>query len=172
MRLLLWVLLLTLTIFLSGTNGASSKLAKWDPTERYKLKSVVQPLPARILSADYKINAKRSLRGSSEKGATNDNDLVKIHTNNDEERGIINSRIVEMVSGNIAKIKAGLGLRLSKLRMKIIDMMYWKLYKMGAIPRKGASEKFKDPRAYHFSYERWYRMNTPPGNVKRREWWN
>ncbi|KAL4116683.1 hypothetical protein PRIC2_012135 [Phytophthora ramorum] len=101
MRLMLWVLLVTLVTLLASTDAALSKIAYVDTPNTSKLELIeATASPARGLSSEYIADGKRSLRVHANDNGTNDDDDDKPYAGWDEEERMIS------ISSILDRIKA------------------------------------------------------------------
>ncbi|KAL3666433.1 hypothetical protein V7S43_008683 [Phytophthora oleae] len=97
MRLLLWVLLLTLVAFISSINAESSIDSKVTQVSKEEVDALT-----RLFAVNNSDAAKRFLRGDA-KDLTAADDDSKEHSAEDEERGLIPSKLTNL----IGKVKTG-----------------------------------------------------------------
>ncbi|KAL4145221.1 hypothetical protein PRNP1_012894 [Phytophthora ramorum] len=171
MRLLLWVLLVTVVTLLASADAESSKIANVDTPTTSKLGSIEAPAPpARALSPEYTADGKRSLRvHGNDDDATDDNGGNELYTGEDEEERAI------LISDALGQIKASLGKLSNSMSAAVInrlnifsDIMAMRLYKMGETPISVQAKTLGsgiNKRAIDY-YTKWYDKNVASGVIK------
>ncbi|KAH7465553.1 RxLR effector protein CRE2 [Phytophthora ramorum] len=150
MRLMLWILLVTVVTLLASTDAA-------DTTTTSKLESIEAPgLLARALSPEYIADGKRSLRVRGNVDATDDDGGDESYIgDNDEERAISMPSFLDSF--------------LAKVLYKMRDAIFKNLYKKGNTPShieakyKGGSPRKSQGVA---DYRAWYEENVAAGVIK------
>nr|KAH7501629.1 hypothetical protein KRP22_9087 [Phytophthora ramorum] len=124
MRLLLWVLLVTLVTLLASTDAASSKMGNAVTTKTSKLESVQPPaLAARGLSPGNIADGKRSLSGHDNDDSTDDDaDDESYAGENDEERTIAISSILDRTKASMGKVKNSMSAVSARLDNVVLSM--------------------------------------------------
>jgi len=159
MRLLLWVLLVTLLAFISSTSAATSIFDSQD-TKVSQLKDEDIEILTRLLAVESGEDAKRFLRGADAKDSTTDDDNSE-QLDEDEERGILPSKLKNLFS----KAKNGW----SKVKANWYEKAFQRMNKNGETPTSlakrldigGQTEK-----RFETLYEKytvwWINKNTHP----------
>ncbi|KAH7465539.1 RxLR effector protein CRE2 [Phytophthora ramorum] len=169
MRLLLWVLLVTLVTLLASTDAAPSKIANANTPKTSKLESIETPAsPARGLSSEYIADGKRSLRVHANDNETNDEDDNKPYAGWDEEERMISiSSILDRIKAFLGKLSNTMTDRVTKRVNEIGEDLAMTLYREGRTPislqamNMGSGNK----RAMAF-YKKWYDTNVAKGVIK------
>ncbi|KAE8914173.1 hypothetical protein PF005_g22686 [Phytophthora fragariae] len=150
MRLVLWVLLVTLVTLLSSSDASSTTNS--DKKLASQLESSMEITP-RILSVDYESNNKRSLRGESKKTETDEDG---------EERAIF-----VKYHGSIQNLKDKLR-ALNPFSTKSMEKRFAKLAAEGNTPddykklyQIGTWSSRHWNRRLYEKYTAWYRVNYP-----------
>ncbi|KAL4116681.1 hypothetical protein PRIC2_012133 [Phytophthora ramorum] len=164
MRLLLWVLLVTLVTLFASTDAAPSKIANADTMKTSKVESIETPaVPARVLSPEYIADGKRSLRVHA-----NDDGGDESYTGeNDEERAILISSISNRLKASLGQLKSSIYAVVTKRVYKIAGALAMKLYRQGETPvsftakNLGARNNIAAP-----FYKEWYDTNVAKGVIK------
>ncbi|KAH7465559.1 RxLR effector protein Avrblb1 [Phytophthora ramorum] len=164
MRLLLWVLLMTLVTLLASADADASKIANADSTMTSKLDSIqARALLARALSAEFNADGKRSLRVHD-----NGNGGGESYTGEeDEERAISISSILDKIKTFLGNFTKRMVVGVTKKINKWNGDLAMQLYKKGETPislqAKGWGSKNKKAMAF---YKEWYDTNVKAGVIK------
>nr|KAH7499620.1 RxLR effector protein Avrblb1 [Phytophthora ramorum] len=170
MRLMLWVLLVTLVTLLASTDAALSKIAYVDTPNTSKLELIeATASPARGLSSEYIADGKRSLRVRANDNGTNDDDDDKPYAGWDEEERMISiSSILDRIKSFLVKLSNTLTGRVTKRVNEIGEDLAMTLYRQGETPislqaiNMGSGNK----RAIIAFYKKWYDKNVEAGVIK------
>ncbi|KAL4116615.1 hypothetical protein PRIC2_012067 [Phytophthora ramorum] len=129
MRLMLWILLVTVVTLLASTDAA-------DTTTTSKLESIEAPaLLARALSPEYTADGKRSLRVRGNVDATDDDGGDESYTvDNDEERAILISSISNRMKASLGQLESSISAVTTKQLYKFAGALAMKLYRQGETP--------------------------------------
>ncbi|KAH7465971.1 RxLR effector protein 24 [Phytophthora ramorum] len=150
MRLLLWVLLATLVIYISTTNAASAVTDSED-TKLSQLTSEDIEALTHLLAVESDVDAKRFLRGDTETDLTtagSDTDALDAEA---EERGIVPSSVTNLIN----KVKNGW----SKFKTKALEKAFKHMMKNGEDPTKLA-KRLEIGGAAEPRYEKLYEKYT------------
>ncbi|KAL4088035.1 hypothetical protein PRIC1_012465 [Phytophthora ramorum] len=162
MRLMLWILLVTVVTLLASTDAA-------DTTTTSKLESIEAPgLLARALSPEYTADGKRSLRVRGNVDATDDDGGDESYTvDNDEERAILISSISNRMKASLGQLESSISAVTTKQLYKFAGALAMKLYRQGETPvsfrakNLGARNNIAVP-----FYKKWYDTNVAKGVIK------
>ncbi|KAL4145157.1 hypothetical protein PRNP1_012893 [Phytophthora ramorum] len=170
MRLLLWVLLVTLVALLASADAESSKIANVDTPTTSKLGSIEAPAsPARALSPGYTADGKRSLRVHGNVDATDDDGGDESYTGEDEEERAMS------ISSILDKMKTYLGGWTKRMSASVntglnkwTDFLAMKMYKMGVTPISLQASNMGTGRYKKSTdlYKQWYDKNVAAGVIK------
>ncbi|OWZ13015.1 RxLR effector protein [Phytophthora megakarya] len=149
MRLLLWILVITLVTFISSVSATSS-IANSKKTEASQLTERDIDALNRLLADENSDAAKRFLRGEAEKDLTANDDSGELSAES-EERGIIPSSITNMIT----KVKNGW----AKWKAAALEKAFKHMMKNGETPTKLA-KRLEIGGATEPRYEKLYEMYT------------
>ncbi|KAH7465565.1 RxLR effector protein 24 [Phytophthora ramorum] len=171
MRLLLWVLLVTLVTLLASADAESSKIANVDTPATSKLGSIEAPAPpARALSPEYTADGKRSLRvHGNDDDATDDNGGNELYTREDEEeRAMSISSILDNMKTYLGGWTNIMSASVNTQLYKWVDDLAMRLYKRGVTPTsfKARNLGFERNKASVEYYKAWYDNNVAAGVIK------
>ncbi|KAL4088025.1 hypothetical protein PRIC1_012456 [Phytophthora ramorum] len=172
MRLLLWVLLVTLVTLLASADADASKIANADSTMTSKLDSIqARGLLARALSPEVNADGKRSLRvHENDDDATGDDDEGDSYTGEEDEERVLT---LTSILGRIEKlpklsVPVSNPAAVSNPWKKIAKNANKALYKLGITPATVEKMTFKtlgeQNGATH--YVKWYNENVANGVIK------
>ncbi|KAL4167625.1 hypothetical protein KRP22_013109 [Phytophthora ramorum] len=169
MRLLLWVLLVTLVTLFASTDAAPSKIANADTMKTSKVESIEPPaVPARVLSPEYIADGKRSLRVHANDDATDDDGGDESYTGEeDEERAILISSISNRLKASLGQLESSIYAVVTKRVYKIAGALAMKLYRQGETPVSFTAKNLgaRNSIAVPF-YKEWYDTNVAKGVIK------